>query len=692
MALYKTRNPVPSPDMRDTFDNNQVLDEILNSKAKITETRTGEEVKTWTGVMNGFDEKINDIANAASTPTVASIAAGIALTNTTANKYFKVIPGGPDGLLNIILFENVSGTAVPRDTQANQNDIQRAVTAGHPWNWFDMPYSITDKNFIPIIGIKGSGLAHVVTDELPGVDLLHHLYRYGVFDPETGDLLHGYTWDGGAALGGSRILDADFRFVWTDESGNILMGIRWDGTLYPSMSAASDDVTLYARGKEGHRTIWAYLNGAPYQLTSSGDSWAPKLVGNIPWWLSAVNGGVLSEAGKLPAVASVATFANRILHLLSYGQSLSVGSLTTPANTAPHCANRLLTLQQGVMANSQATAITESSVTPLRPLASVWREAPLVAMSISLQDSNWLPVDVALLSSAHGQGGQTIAQLERGSIFYANILTAVTYSKPYVESLGLQYSIPFLDWIQGEADRNLPAGEYTAQLSALRSHLDADIRAITGSSSPFPMLLDQISNFTAYNMAWSNVPLEQLQIALDHPGLFYCAGPKYWLQTVSDGVHMTTESSQRLGCMHARAAASLLSGKPWLPTYCTGAVRKGKTVTLSFYTPVSPLVIDTTNVSNPGNYGLRWIDDTASASISSIAVHSNNTVTLTLNNEPTGNNPQIGIADYGVVSQPGGPFTGARSNLRDSAPDIDILGTPYYNWACHQRIAVITEA
>jgi hypothetical protein len=55
----------------------------------------------------------------------------------------------------------------------------------------------------------------------------------GVFDNDTGDLIHGYTHDGGVALGGSRILDADFQYVFCDENENIIFGIRWDGTFYP---------------------------------------------------------------------------------------------------------------------------------------------------------------------------------------------------------------------------------------------------------------------------------------------------------------------------------------------------------------------------------------------------------------------------------------------------------------------------
>lgn len=682
-------DPLGSTSPEVMLTNVKNLDLLMQDSALTHPDRFGVTRRTWKGIEYGVEEKINSVANAAATPLVASIAEGITKTTPLTNKFFRVIANGVDALTRQILFENVNAIAVPRDVQITREDLAKTAQNVSDLQWADYPWAVTDENGQPIIAVTQDGFAHIVTNELPGTDLLHHLYRWGVFNTDTGDLVHGYTHDNGVALGGSRILDAEFQYAFCDEEQNIIFGRRWDGSFYPG--TATTDVVSYTTGSEGKRRIWVWINGMPYQLTSSGDAWAPKTVGESVQWLTAKNGGVAAQSTPLPAALSVATFIRRIFHILSYGQSLSIGSGTTTANTSPHCANRLLTIQQGVIASNTATPITQSSVVPLKPLSSVVREPPVVAMSINLLDDNRLADDVGIIGSAHGYGGQSIAQLERGTAFYPNLITAATYAKPYVENLGLSYT-PIIDWIQGEADRNLPAGEYTSQLMALRNHLEEDLRvAINQPDLTLPMLVDQISNMTAYKLTSSFVPLEQLQMALDHPGLFYCAGPKYWLETITDGVHLTTESSQRLGCMHARAAGEIFAGKSWLPTYCTSAVRHGRVVTLTFHTPIPPLVIDTTHVSDPGMNGLRWIDDSQSASVTSVTVNSDNTVTLVLNTEPTGSNPRIGIADVGISGNAGGPFTGARANLRDSAPDFDILGTPFFNWACHQRIAVIAE-
>jgi hypothetical protein len=147
----------------------------------------------------------------------------------------------------------------------------------------------------------------------------------------------------------------------------------------------------------------------------------------------------------------------------------------------------------------------------------------------------------------------------------------------------------------------------------------------------------------------------------------------------------------RLGAMHARAALAIIGGQSWLPTHCLSAVRNGQKVTLKFHTPHGALVSDTLNVTDPGNWGIRWIDSTLSAAVSSVKFLGANCVEVTLSAVPTGANPQIGIADLGVSGMLAGPTTGVRACLRDSSPDIDAYGQPVFNWACHQRIAVSTS-
>jgi hypothetical protein len=329
-------------------------------------------------------------------------------------------------------------------------------------------------------------------------------------------------------------------------------------------------------------------------------------------------------------------------------------------------------------------------VAPFKPLVSKTQEVPIVQLSAQLNRLRGLPSNAGVLASAHGRGGWSIAQLSKGTLPYTNSLVAVTNAKAQCTTLGYSYKVPFVDWIQGEADATAAVGSYLASLLQLQTDYETDIKAVSAQPGRIPLLLDQISNWTApgYNRTDSNVPLEQLQAALDYPERFVCAGPKYWLQTVADGVHMTGDSSMRLGAMHARPAKAIINGERWLPTHCISAVRNGTKVRLKFHTPHGPLTIDTVSVTDPGNWGIRWIDSTSSATVSSVKLIGDNTVEVTLSAVPTGAVPRIGIADFGTPGALAGPTTGVRACLRDSSADFDAYGQPVYNWACHQRIDV----
>lgn len=517
----------------------------------------------------------------------------------------------------------------------------------------EMPWGILDKYFQAILGVKSNGAVHAILDRLPGLDLI-------------GD----YVW------------------AITDANNVVLLGIKWSGEVV-LFGQASEGVTAFADGPIGGQDIWALVSGVPYQITSMGDNFSPVVNSGRVTYISR-NGVVSQQEVDLPAAGSVATFIHTLLHIVCSGQSLSMGVTSLVATTQPPTANRLFTLKDGVRLTNQDDALTPAMVAPFKPLVAKTTEVPAVQLSAQLNRIRALPSNAGLLTSVHGRGGYSIAALSKGTLPYTNSTTAVTAAKAEADRLAYGYRVPFVNWIQGENDARKSAGLYLAALLQLQSDYDTDIRAISGQSQVIPLLLDQISNWTAYNLTTSFVPLEQLQVALTYPDRFYCAGPKYWLQTNVDGIHLAAENSMRLGAMHARAAEAIINGNSWKPTHVVSAVRVGAVVTLRFHTPTGPLTLDTVNVSNPGNLGIRYVDDTASASVQSVKLVGNNTVKVTLNTTPSGANPYIGIADIGISGAAGGPVTGPRACLRDNSPDLDGYGHSLFNWACHQRISVQT--
>lgn len=586
-----------------------------------------------------------------------SVAEGLAGTADGTN--FSVLSSAEDEYVNV--YRNVAGAAVFVDsypnakvTQLASGLAQAAYELASPKSLAEeMPWAVVDQYYQAILGVKANGAVHAVLDRLPGLDLID-----------------------------------DYAWAVTDSAGVVLLGVKWSGEVIV-YGQASSQVTAYSDGPDGARDIYVLVDGAAYQVTAKGDNFSPRVGDGRVSYVSRY-GAASSASSDLPVSGSVAAFVTQILHILSSGQSLSIGDQTTLMTVQPPVANRLLTIQDGVRLTNQDDTLTPAMVAPFKPLASKVREVPVVQLAAQLNRLRGLPSNSGALVSAHGRGGWTIAQLSKGTLPYTNSMTAVSSAKAQCSTLGYGYKVPFVDWIQGEADAAAAAGAYLSALLQLQTDYEADIKAVSGQAGRVPLLLDQISNWTApgYNRSESNVPLEQLQAALDYPDRFVCAGPKYWLQTVADGIHLTGDSSARLGAMHARPARAVINGERWLPTHCISAVRSGTKVRLKFHTPQGPLTVDTATVTDPGNWGLRWIDSTASATITGVKLVGDNTVEVTLSAVPSGTNQRIGIADFGVPGSLAGPTSGVRSCLRDSSADMDGYSQPVYNWACHQRIAV----
>jgi len=562
----------------------------------------------------------------------------------------------------------------------------------------DLQYAVVDENGDPILAVKQNGTVHAVLDTLPGLSMLNEEFMYANCDAD-GYVLWGIRWDGSIypdtaptpsneATFDHLMLDAQFATATCDADGYVVFGIEWDGAVYFNGISQAGVAEVFINQGD----LWAMSPSAkPVQVTEGVDIADPRNSGGTINYLASTNGGLVRAAAPLPSPDAWAPFITKIIHLIGSGQSLSMGTNSTPYSHNPHCANRIRTLNVGVetITRGNAFVLTEADCIPTKPLVVEYREVPMIQCAAQIQRNKAIPVGAGIVASMHGWGGRPVAELAKGSQFYANALAAAAAVKSEAASLGLAYEVHYVDWIQGEANRADAPGVYTAQLLQLQSDFDTDLRAITGGQKAIPLLLDQISNWTAYNLTTCSVPLEQLQMALVYPSRVVCAGPKYWALTGSDGVHLPSLSSRRLGAMHARAAEAILNGQCWLPTHCVSAIRVDNIVTLKFFTPFGRLVADTVNVSDPGHYGIRWIDSAASSEVANVKVGLDNTVTVTLTAIPTGLNGTIGIADIGTYGADGGPFTGARACLRDSSLDKCGDGLPVWNWACHQQIAVI---
>jgi len=590
----------------------------------------------------------------------ASVALG--LEGTTDGTNFSVLSSADDEYVNV--YRNTAGAAVFVDTYPNAKKVKQvqdstrfAVETAPPRNMSEThPWALTDELLRVILGVRTDGVVDAILDRLPGLSLV-----------------------------------GDFAWALCDQNDTVILGIKWSGEVVfyqPPASAASS--MAWVEGPPGQRDVWVLVSGIPYQLTSSGDNTDPELLSGTVSFLRRFN-AVSVQSVDVPIAGSVAPYVMKILHILFNGQSLmrGIGS-GAPITVQPPAANRLFTLNDGVQLTDETGTLTEAMVAPFKPLTAKSLESPALQTAANINRMRGLPSDVGLLTSDHSRGAQGITSLNKGTIPYNNSITAAMAAKAEADRLGYAYEIPFVGWNQGQHDGGMAAGVYIGHLLQLQTDYDADLRAVSGQLNTIPMLLTQMSNWTApaYNRSFSNIPHEQLQAALENPDKFVMAGPQYSLPSNTDGIHLPAASYARDGVMVARAARAIINKRIWLPLHCLSAKRSGVTVDLRFHVPTGPLVIDTVNVLDPGFYGLRWIDSTSSASVTKVEKTGFDTLRLTLSNEPTGTGEMVGIADIGVAGSRAGPTTGARTCIRDSAPDLDATGTPVYNWACHQRIQV----
>ncbi|WP_095080299.1 hypothetical protein [Pseudomonas sp. Irchel s3h17] len=621
------------------------------------------------------ESKMMDVGGGVMRPTNAMVMANLAtqlggampyhaveagLANTVDGTNFSVLSS--DEAEYVMLYRNVGGVAVPVKPYPSAEAVKQAkivadgakdagvagfALADPVMLKSSLVDGVCDEDGNPILGVREDGVAVALLDALPGLALL-----------------------------------SKWAWVHVDANNWVVFGIEWDGTVYKHGDAPSG-VSVYLDNGD----VFCLVDGVPYQVTSSGSNFSPKASSMGISFLT--RSGPVSKLSKvIPVPGSTAEFVKKVLHIIGAGQSLVMGAFSPLTTTIPPIANRLFTLANGVRLSNQDGTLNASDVAPFIPLVGVYTETPAVQHAAQLGRRGTIPSDACLLVSVHGRNGYTISQLSKGTLYYQNSITAIVAAKAECVARNLEYAVPYIDWIQGEANVATPEQDYYNALVQLQADYEADIKAITGQAGPIPLLLSQISNWTAYNRTESAVPFAQIRAALDFPDKFICVGPKYWLPTVVDGIHLGADSSMRLGCMHGMAGEEVINGRSWLPTHCTRAVRAGKVVTLDFHTPHGALAIDTVAVVDPGNRGLRYVDSNGVGSIASVKLLGRNRIAINLTDEPTGTGAYVGIADVGVSGSAGGPFTGARSCLRDSEIIKDGYDRPFYNWAVHQRMTV----
>jgi Carbohydrate esterase, sialic acid-specific acetylesterase len=262
------------------------------------------------------------------------------------------------------------------------------------------------------------------------------------------------------------------------------------------------------------------------------------------------DGGSCTVAPQPPMVSEAGEFQ----HILSYGQSLSLGARAVnrwPTDlTIPPEQDVGLMFASGVIPRGAMNALVPFADSTAPVDMSAWNiETPGVTpLYGALLELKGLPG--ARIGSAAGRGATSITGLSKGTAPYARLISQVAAG--HALSVG-HYSVPAIIWMQGESDAGNP--NYAAQLQQLFTDLDADVRETAGQA--------QTVQFFICLTAVRDIALAQRQVAAAMPNVHIACEtatlPK------SDETHLSAQGSLEAGCALGAHMRSLIPANEWNP-------------------------------------------------------------------------------------------------------------------------------
>lgn len=250
-------------------------------------------------------------------------------------------------------------------------------------------------------------------------------------------------------------------------------------------------------------------------------------------------------------------------------------------------------------------------------------------------------------------GGAAISSFLEGSINYTNTMQAMSRAVTVAAQYGRTVECPWYVWIQGESG---PSGRatYAAALTGYIDTLQPDLAAAVGQAAHPKFVIVQ-TNTGDYpdaepgptNQETVNLAQWDVSLAKAADGVIL-AGPMYQCPMIldaMDNIHLSSIGrmvlADTLACIYEQTE---ILGEAWAPLRPASVVRNNNLIDITFDVPAGSLAWDTDWIAARVNYGFSYVDSTTSATISSVAITSANTVRITLSATPTGSNKEIRYA------------------------------------------------
>jgi hypothetical protein len=322
-----------------------------------------------------------------------------------------------------------------------------------------------------------------------------------------------------------------------------------------------------------------------------------------------------------------------------------------------------------------------------------------------------------MLVTMDGRSGFTYWCLRKGGCNYKP-----GQFMPYVQSIqeindamalaaaaGKSYVVRALCAIHGESDHYSYTGgvaefpnvssdgtgvikDYKEALFEWQHDYETDARALTGQKQAVPLFISQLYGWN--DTEFSKLAQMQLDAHIESKGKVILVGPGYFLPGRTDCKHYDPDGYRRLGEYFGKVYARvILGGEAWEPVRPKLVTRAGNVVTVKYFVPSPPLVIDTVHVKDPGNYGFTLTDDLAAPpAITNVEIAAPDTVRITLASAPVNPNTRLRYAQNQIPKTCIGPgldkLGGARGNIHDSDATPSQYGYDLVNWGVMFDVAL----
>lgn len=553
----------------------------------------------------------------------------------------------------------------------------------------------------------------------PKLQVLYGQSSLPVLDQSGNEIAH--FGSNGLTVLGAGTLGTASGWTWavSDQRGYIIAGARasdgafLSGPSIPQSLSVGTTETLGADQNVVRVHGFSFIrnaapNAPPFALVDqrgyilAGFSAAGEVLGTVPGTsagdyspaeLEAHNARAMAYSRGFVSNCALTTLARPIWqlnHIITYGQSLSLGAAGNPVrSTTAKYGNLMLgaathstandpnnpqwfpvggsaTFQPLVATtvNLQGQVLTPSQVSQIAPGDFNYR-GEVFAVSTANNLAHWRANDIWAAQDPNkvfavnecGIGGRALEQLSHGATpdIFSRILQMLTLAIPAAQALGKSYGVPAIMFGQGES-QDPPFVTDAASYKGLLEQLYEDIwtyalSGVLGQTVRPPFIYYQATKQPDNTQASFGVRMGQLQAA-NEKAEFFCCGPDYAYPNPEYGAHLSSNGYRWLGGQYAKVARKIWAGEGWKALQPIAVYWRGRTILIEHHVPVPPLVWDTpyrnfSPVTLPTKGYTVW-DDSGSVRIVSVDIVGDTLVAITLGADPvltTSPAPSVSYAD-----------------------------------------------